>query len=174
MSKEEKQERKGRSGILGGLTDLLGELEKLAETGKELRKTGSFETPGREGGSKPAKGVYGFSIKVGAGGQDFKVEPFGNVRRDKATGRSVVEEVREPLVDIFDEEDRLLVVAEMPGIEQEDVVVDLSDHTLAFSAEHGERKYRKSIEVPEGIRRDQIEVSCKNGIIEISAAKPRP
>ncbi len=174
MSKEDKQERKPRPGFLGGLTDLLGELEKLAETGKELSKTGSFETPGREGGPKAAKGVYGFSVKVGGGPQDFKVEPFGNVRRDKATGRSVVEEVREPLVDVFDEEDRLLVVAEMPGIEPEDLIVNLSDRTLTFSAERGERKYRKSIEVPEGIEREGLEVSCKNGIIEISAVKPRP
>jgi HSP20 family protein len=82
--------------------------------------------------------------------------------------------VREPLVDVFEEEDRLLIVAEMPGIEQEDVVVELSDRLLTFSAERGDRKYRKSVEVPANIGRDQLVVSCKNGIIEISAAKPRP
>ncbi len=62
----------------------------------------------------------------------------------------------------------------MPGIEPEDLIVNLSDRTLTFSAERGERKYRKSIEVPEGIEREGLEVSCKNGIIEISAVKPRP
>jgi HSP20 family protein len=189
MAKDEKQEGKGRSGFLGGLTDLLEELGKLAETGAELQRSGEFEVPGgkkeEEGGRKPAKGIYGFSVKVGglggpggaggaggAGGQGYKIEPFGNVRRDKATGRSIVEEVREPLVDVFDEEDRLLVVAEMPGVEKKDVKIELTDHTLTFSAERGEHKYRKSLEVPEGIQQDQLAISCKNGIIEISAPKP--
>ncbi|MHC1725788.1 MAG: hypothetical protein AB9866_07260 [Syntrophobacteraceae bacterium] len=46
------------------------------------------------------KGVYGFSVNVGLGGEAPKVEPFGNLREDKRTGRSVVQEVREPITDV--------------------------------------------------------------------------
>ena len=119
------------------------------------------------------KGVYGFSVKLGAGGKDFKVEPFGNVRRDRKSGTSVVDEVREPLVDIFDEDDRLLIVAEMPGVEPEDLKVDLSGETLTLSAERGHHKYSKAISVPEGTTRDQLSVKSRNGIIEVSCAKRR-
>ncbi|MBI5545862.1 MAG: Hsp20/alpha crystallin family protein [Deltaproteobacteria bacterium] len=174
MADEEKHEHKGVSGFLSGFTELLEKLEKLAETGGEISRTGSFPAPQRTQGTKPTQGVYGFSVKMGGlGGKDFKVEPFGNVRRDRATGRSVVEEAREPLVDVFDEDERLLIVAEMPGIEPEDVHIDLSDHTLTLSAQRADRRYRKSIEVPEGTRREGLSVSCRNGIIEISAAKQR-
>jgi HSP20 family protein len=160
--------------MLGGLTDFVKELEKLAETGSELTKSGSFQTPGGEEGRKAAKGVYGFSVKLGPGGpSDYKVEPFGNVRRDRETGESVVDEVREPLVDVFDVEDRLLIVAEMPGVEAEDVHVEVAGQTLTLTAERGDRKYRKSVQVPAGVERDGLSVSCRNGIIEISAARPR-
>jgi HSP20 family protein len=172
MADEEKREGKGLSGLLSGVNDLLEKLEKLAEAGGEISRSGTFPAGKDEQGGKGPRGVYGFSVKTGLGGKDFKVEPFGNVRRDRATGRSVVEEVREPLVDVFDEGDRLLIVAEMPGIEPEDVRVDLSGRTLTLSAEHGEHQYRKPIEVPPGLRQDRLSVSCKNGIIEISAAKP--
>jgi HSP20 family protein len=107
------------------------------------------------------------------GGPDFRVEPFGNVRRDRSTGESVVDEVREPLVDVFDEDDRLLIVAEMPGVEPEDVHVDVVGRRLTLAAERADRKYRKSIEVPEGTRRERLSVSCNNGIVEIGVAKPR-
>ena len=46
---------------------------------------------------------------------EIKVEPFGNVTKDKESGRTVVHEVREPLVDVFEEDDHVLVIAEMPG-----------------------------------------------------------
>ena len=51
----------------------------------------------------------------------MKVEPFGNVRKDERTGRATVREVMEPPVDVFEEADHVLVVAEMPGVGAEDV-----------------------------------------------------
>lgn len=182
MADEDRREHKGISGFLGGVTDLLETLEKLAESGGELSRKGTIPLSRREEepeeerkeASKAPRGVFGFSVKMGLGGSpDFKVEPFGNLRRDRATGESVVEEVREPLVDVFDEGDRLLIVAEMPGVEPEDVQVEVGNRLLTIAAEHADRKYRKSIEVPEGIQRDRLSISCNNGIVEIGVAKPR-
>ena len=187
MAHEDKREHKGISGWLGGVTELLETLEKLAESGGELSRSGTIppsaagEGEGasgpeeREEASRAPRGVLGFSVKMGlGGGPDFMVEPFGYLRRDQATGASVVEDVREPLVDVFDEGDRLLVVAEMPGVEPEDVHVDLGERLLTVTAERADRKYRKSIEVPEGTRRGRLSVSCNNGIVEIGVAKPQP
>lgn len=175
---EEKGPSKGLTGFLGGVSDLVEKLEKLAEAGGELSKSGSFPTSEEGEDRPPMKGVYGFSVKVGGLGdkdkdRGYKVEPFGNVRRDRTSGKSVMDEVREPLVDIFDEDDRLLIVAEMPGVEPEDLKVDLSGTTLTLSAGRGQHKYRKSIDVPEGMKRDQISVTCRNGIIEVTCAKGR-
>ena len=40
----------------------------------------------------------------------------------------MVHELREPLVDVFEEEDHVLIVAEMPGIEGEDVQVEVRNN----------------------------------------------
>jgi HSP20 family protein len=169
-----KEDAKGLGGILGGLTEFVESLQKLAESGGELTRSGSFpaadERDKEKEGRPPIRGIYGFSVKVGAGGKEPTVEPFGNLRRDRTAGTSMSEE-REPLVDIFDEDDRLLIVAEMPGVEPEDLKLDLNGETLTLSASRGDHKYRKSIEVPAGTRRDRISISCRNGIIEVACAK---
>ena len=95
----------GVGGILKGLADLVESLGDLAEKGGELSRAGQI------GNEKGLKGVYGFSVKVGAAGEGVKVEPFGNIAKDKATGRSVVEEIREPLVDGLTRRENVIVIA---------------------------------------------------------------
>lgn len=151
------------SGILKGLTDLAERLAELAEKGEALSKTGEIHWKGTEG----LTGVYGLSMKVGLGGQGVKVEPFGNIRRDERTGESVVQEIREPMVDIFEEDDYTLVVAEMPGIGSEDVQLDVKDDLLVIWAERGDKKYRKEILLPKSYPREKMLITCNNGILEI-------
>ena len=74
------------------------------------------------------RGVYGFSVKTAIGNQgerEVKIEPFGNIRRE-SSGDAVVEDVREPLVDVYEEEDHVLVLAEIPGVSKKDVQLELS------------------------------------------------
>ncbi|MFH1293178.1 MAG: Hsp20/alpha crystallin family protein, partial [Pseudomonadota bacterium] len=143
MMKKESRDRGrqvqgGFEGILKGFTDLVEKLGELGEKGEEQSRTGEIHWKGKE---KDLKGVYGFSVKVGLGGEGVKVEPFGNIHKDEMSGKSVVHEVREPIVDIFEEEDSTLVVAEMPGISVEDVRLDVKDDLLTIYAEKGDKKY---------------------------------
>jgi len=160
----DRQEGIGFGGIFKGLTDLVGKLGDLAEKGEGLSQTSEFQV---EEMGKGIKGVCGFSVKVGLGGEGIKVEPFGNIHKDETTGESVVEEVREPMVDIFEEKDHILVVAEMPGIGAEDVRLEVKDDLLTLHAEKGDKKYRKEILLPESFSREKMRVSCNNGILEI-------
>lgn len=154
-------------GILGGLSDLVQKLADLAEKGKELKASGEF--PG-SAGDKEMKAVYGFNVKFGLdkkGSDRIKVEPFGNVTKDKESGRTVVHEVREPLVDVFEEDDHILVVAEMPGIGPKDAKIDLKDDVLTISASKKDKKYRKEILLPRACDKDKMTISCNNGMLEI-------
>ncbi len=128
------------------MTELVEKLGELADKGKELSGKGELSDLGL---GKQAKGVYGFNVKFGLGDdKKVKVEPFGNIKRDTQTGQAVVQEVREPMVDLFEEEDHLLVVAEMPGIGSADVQLDVKDDVLTIRAESGEKKYRKEVLLP--------------------------
>jgi HSP20 family protein len=158
----------GLGGIFKGLAGLVERLGELAEKGGELSKTGKIEGTGRE---KEVKGVYGFSVKVGLGGEGVSVEPFGNIRRDKTTGEATVQEIREPIVDVFDEKDHVLVVAEMPGVGVDDVLAELKDDILTLSAERGNKKYRKEMLLPGSFEKEKMTVCCNNGIVEIKFLK---
>ena len=94
----------GLGGVFSGLSELMEKLNKLAESGEELRHTGEIGGTG-----KGTKGIYGFTVKVGLGDQGPRVEPFGNIRQDKKTGEAVVQEIREPVVDLFEEKDLSLI-----------------------------------------------------------------
>jgi HSP20 family protein len=156
----------GLGGILKGLGDLVEKLGELAESGQELSKTGEIRGPGKE-----LRGIYGFKVKVGLGEEGPSLEPFGNIRRDAKSGRTEVQEVREPMVDVFEEEDHLLVLAELPGIGKEDVAIELKDDVLTISAEKGDKKYRKEVLLPRNVSKEKMQVSCNNGVLEIKCLK---
>jgi HSP20 family protein len=158
----------GLGGLFKGLGDMVDTLAELAEKGEALKKEGQFLGT-HEG--KELKGVYGFCVKVGLGGEGLKVEPFGNVHKNTATGEAVVSEVREPMVDVFEEKDHVLVVAEMPGIGEKDLHLDLKDDLLILSAEKGNKRYRKEVLLPGTFRREAMTVSCNNGVVEIKCLK---
>ncbi len=152
----------GLGGIFGGIGNLIDSVAKMAEEGKsEISEKGEIKIKGL--GDK-AKGVYGFTIRTLAGGE-AKVEPFGNIK--KTPKGPVVEEIREPIVDIFDEKDHILVVVELPGMEESDVKIEVKGDILTLSAERGEKKYSKEVLLPSKVDEKSFSSSYKNGILEI-------
>jgi HSP20 family protein len=158
-------------GIWQGLTGLLEKLEDLAEKGVEISKTGDI------GKKKDAKGMYGFTMKVGLGeGAERKpyrgtVHPNLSPQEDNGQQEVEVHEVREPAVDIFEEKEYTLLVAEMPGIEAQDIHIEVQDDLLTLSAERGSKKYHKEILLRESFPQEKMEISCNNGIVEIQCYK---
>jgi HSP20 family protein len=158
-------------GFLGGLGNILEKLGELAEKGKEFHELKEF---GGEKGSP--KGVYGFTIRSNIADRNpsdggVKVEPFGNVRRDAETGRATVHEMTEPPVDVFEEENHVLIVAEMPGIGDEDLKVELLDDILTIAAEKGSKMYRKEVLLSSSFEPASMTRTCRNGILEIKLSR---
>ena len=157
-------------GILGGLVNIAERLSELTENGEPMSDTGEFTFPSKEGG---IKGVYGFSLRTGLGnkGDHVKVEPFGNIRKDKKTGEAVVQEINEPLVDVFEDEKTITLVAEMPGVGLEDILVEVQGDVVTIAAQKGERKYRKEVLLGHPVLQDSIATACNNGIVTIRCGK---
>jgi HSP20 family protein len=156
----------GLGGILKGLGNLVEKLGELSEAGEQISKTGEIRGSGQE-----VKGIYGFTVKVGLGDDKPRVEPFGNIRRDAKSGQTVVHEVREPVVDVLEEEDHVSVFAEMPGISAETVHIEIHDDVLTITAEQSGKKYRKEVLLPGRYDREKMQVTCNNGILEIKCKK---
>ncbi len=153
-------------GFLGKFGSVLEKLVELAESGEQLSRSGELKGLDPQG---KLRGVYGFSIRSGIGNQgerEVKIEPFGNVRRE-ASGEAVVEDVREPLVNVYEEEDHVLVLAEIPGVSKKDVQLELSQQRLTIRAQRGEKRYCKEVVLPESFAEEQMRWECANGILKI-------
>jgi HSP20 family protein len=76
------------------------------------------------------------------------------------------------MVDVFEEEDRTLVVAEMPGVVAEDIRLDFRGNVLILSAERGQKRYRREVLLPGDFDPGQVTVSCHNGVAEVRCLRP--
>lgn len=92
-----------------------------------------------------------------------------------------------PAVDIFDDKDRYIVKAELPGMRQEDIDVSLDGNTLTISGErkHEQEKreeesyrseryfgrFQRSITLPTEVQANKIEASYKDGVLTITLPK---
>ena len=150
----------------GGLFKGLGNLIDLASKLNEEGVKGSGEIGGLP---NKAKGVYGFSIRTLAGKP--VIESFGNIR-ETAKG-PVVEEVREPMIDVFDEEDHILVIAELPGVSENEIKIEVAGDILNLTASDKDRKYAKEILLPGKVNPDSVKTSYNNGILEVTLQKEK-
>ena len=73
-------------------------------------------------------------------------------------------------MDVFDEGELILVVAELPGVDEDDIQIEVQDDILSLSAT-GERKYVKEVLLPSLVDADTMETTYHNGILEVRLHK---
>ena len=147
---------------LGGLVDLVGNM--VAEGESLKRRTGSFQVKNL---GEEARGVFGVSVRLGLGGEP-EVQRFGNLR----TGEDgpVVADVREPLVDVFDEGARIVVAAELPGVAEDEIEVQVEGDILRLET-RGARRYAREVLLPAAVEPASLTRSYRNGILELGMDK---
>jgi HSP20 family molecular chaperone IbpA len=80
---------------------------------------------------------------------------------------------REPesLVDVLEEGDEVIVVAEFAGFKRENLRTSIKDQRLIMSAEAMDRKYHKSLNLPKRVIPNVMRTRFKNGVLEIRLKK---
>ncbi|HEY4104646.1 MAG TPA: Hsp20/alpha crystallin family protein [Polyangiaceae bacterium] len=95
-----------------------------------------------------------------------------------------------PQIDVFERGHELVVHADLPGLRQEDVKVNVDQGVLTISGQrtqeqsgskeggmyHRERSFgsfQRSIALPEGTDIDHIRASFENGVLEVTAPVPQ-
>ncbi len=172
--KKNNKEEDGKGGVhvdlgLGGLFGGLGGImESISKLGSELENIDISKSGDIGGLGDKIRGHYGFTVNTMGGGK-VKVEPFGNIH--KTEKGPVVEEEREPLVDTFDEKNIFKIVAELPGVTEGELNVELNGDILTISAKGKLRKYHKETLLPGNVIPESMVKSFKNGILDISFDK---
>jgi HSP20 family protein len=172
MENDKKKENSEEADFnLFGLGGLFKGIEKLVDLAGKLEEKGGISKEGAlnlDHIRKGMKGVYGFTINT-AGGGTPKVETFGNIKKTPEGPR--VDEEREPMTDIFDELDEMVIIAEMPGIEESDIKIEISGDILEISASGKTRTYRKEMLLPMKTTLETTSHKFTNGILEIRIKK---
>ncbi len=148
-------------------TALRGIMEQLAEGLGKFAAVAATEA-GREHAAQGGNGsrmVFGYSIRMGEGG--LSAESFGNVPPKKHTASAhPAAAMRQPIVDIFEEADGYLVVAELPGVPLQDVACTVQGAMLHIRTA-GPRPYAKEVELPGPANPQSLRVTCQHGILEV-------
>ena len=93
-----------------------------------------------------------------------------------------------PAMDVAQSDDHYVLRADLPGLTESDVKIELEDNVLTISgerkAEHEERKegyyrverssgsFSRSLTLPEGVDADGIKANFDNGVLEVRIPKP--
>ncbi len=144
--------------------------------------------------------VYGYLMTIGPDGKP-KVREFGNVNSlGQAIGRVGIEAggsgggsgggssrdigrsnrdnsqitvEREPLVDVNVTDKEVKVVMEMPGIKKEEIKINAYDGEVEVIANNPQRKYHKTIELPQDADIETVKSTYNNGILELTFNKKK-
>ncbi|MBU2639305.1 MAG: hypothetical protein KKG75_01210 [Nanoarchaeota archaeon] len=160
MRKEEKA-----TGLLNGLLDFLKGIEELQTKGFEKSSNSEFST------SSGKKGIYDYGVKIGALKKSALSQRPRKIKEETVEPENIE---KEPLVDIFDKDNYVLVVAELPNIKEKDLDFKIVKNVLKINAKTSAGNVEKDITIPEGGEVDKIEkVSLKNNILEIKLKKKK-
>jgi HSP20 family protein len=120
----------------------------------------------------PGPFMYGFNVNFDPQGNP-SFDSFGNIK-PKPHGETKVDSVREPLVEVSEEDDKIIVIAEIPGVTKEDIELKATTHSLVISTakdKSGKHKYYKEVELPSAINSDYAKARYANGILEVKLKK---
>jgi HSP20 family protein len=108
----------------------------------------------------------------------FGMEPFGGRERSWA---------RAPVVDVTERENEYEVTAELPGMQEKDIELTVSDDVLTIKGEKKEEKeekkkdyhiserrygsFQRSLRLPDGGDANKIEANFKNGVLTVTLPK---
>lgn len=93
-----------------------------------------------------------------------------------------------PAMDLVETEEHFVLKADLPGLTEADVNVEVEDNVLTLSgerkAEHEDKRegyvrversfgsFRRSLTLPEGIDPEAVQASFDNGVLEVRIPKP--
>jgi len=111
--------------------------------------------------------VHGFNFRIGPDGKT-KIEEFGNRPKKLDEGKTFFSDEREPLTDGIEGDDDIFVTVEVPGVDKEDINLNITESSLDINVNSLNRKYHKLIDLPCTVIPNKSKATYKNGILDIA------
>jgi HSP20 family protein len=93
-----------------------------------------------------------------------------------------------PVVDVYDNDDSIVIKAELPGIDKEGIEIDVKDRVLTLKGERSSEsevkddnyyrrersfgKFERAFNLPADVDPDKIKADYKDGVLKIDIPKP--
>jgi HSP20 family protein len=120
--------------------------------------------------------VYGYSTTIGPDGKP-RTREFGNVKPSRGlfsgTTRPEISGEIEPLVDVNTTDKEVKVVAEIPGIDKQNIKVNAYDNSVEITTNDPKRKYHRIVDLPPEADIETARSNYNNGILEITFNKKK-
>jgi HSP20 family protein len=120
---------------------------------------------------------------------DRMFEGFGFPTLERFNPFATSAETFSPHVDVFEKNGKLVITADLPGLNKDDVKVDVTEDAVMIEGERqyeheerGEGVYRaersyghfhRQIPLPPGVKTDTATATFKNGVLEIAMEAPQ-
>jgi len=161
-------------GIKIDLKELLASSEQLKEHLEELRErlesAGGKGLLSRQAWSRGGVTITGhFRTRTLGGEQEFHVGTMGRPST-KTSERPVPEpsEAVEPPIDVFYEGEEVTIVADVPGVSLEELVLKVEGRLFSLSTEERARRiYRKELVLEAEVEPGSLQATCHNGVLEV-------
>jgi HSP20 family protein len=113
--------------------------------------------------------IYGFSVTQRQG-EEPEIREFGNIPIFEKTenGEKRNLDIRKPLIDVLEAEKTVHVIAEIPGIEKENIRLNATDLILDIETIDGNPKYSERVELPVKVDPQSAKATYKNGVLEVT------
>lgn len=134
-------------------------MEDIRRMAEEMMKMFSTKQTG-----KPF--VHGFKIQYGPDGKP-RIEDFGNKPIKSPEGEPLISEEREPITDIIEGDDDVAVTVEIPGVEKQDIDLNVTKVALEIRVDTPQRKYHKKLNLPCDVLPKTTKATYKNGILDV-------
>ena len=107
-------------------------------------------------------GKYGFNIKLGPDGmQGINHGAFDDAFAEK---KADTPKTVEPATDLFEEEDKVTLIAQLPGVKAEDVELAVDGYTVTLTAPKKEFCYIKKVRLKFVPEKERIKEDFNNSI----------
>jgi HSP20 family protein len=130
----------------------------------------------------------------------YSWDPFDEIRRMQeymeqmmrafpALENRYVSDTLSPLTDVAEEDNRVIVTTDLPGIDRENVELSLKENFLVISASKGKEeetekegylrkersfmRYYREIPLPEGVTEEGSTAQLKNGVLTVTLPKTK-
>ncbi len=97
-----------------------------------------------------------------------------NQSRERRRVNNDTSYTQKPLTDVLDCGDHISITVELPGVEKNDIILEIIDNKLEINVESPTRKYYDKIPLPDQVEPDTISASLKNGVLEVCVNRLNP